>query len=146
MFISSTHISWIELMCSTNEIINKSSPLRRVRVGENLPEGGQFYVDWFFVYRSIYSKRAYKMVFIFFLWKGLVFLIGFTEEIAFKYFLIRNIIKVFLVFQWTVISRPAKTIQHHPTCWIKNVGCVCGLCWMMLDQQFFLKKKICMEV
>ena len=31
-------------------------------------------------------------------------------------------------------------VQHHPTCCMKNVGCVCGPCWMMLDQQFIRKK------
>ena len=24
-------------------------------------------------------------------------------------------------------------VQHHPTSWIKNVRCICRLCWMMLD-------------
>ena len=26
-------------------------------------------------------------------------------------------------------------IQHHPTRWIKNTRCICGLCWVMLGQQ-----------
>ena len=114
-------LNWcvVQMKQSTNH-----PPCVGLGLGKIFRRGGNFLWTDFSSTGVYIQKELIKWFqkFIFFLWKGLVFLTGFTEEIAFKYFLIRNIIKVFLVFQWTVISRPGKTI---PACWtniIQHVG------------------------